>query len=238
MTVPQPAAAPAREPAPDANTRTGLHELPVLHVIMMRVPALGEDSRIVGDGSAPAGLAGPSGISGCAAVAGDGRLLAAWFEHPPMPRMSIYAEWQALRLSMRLAAAYPPGTATLVTDNRQAAASAGIVLGGGRPADLLGVHDPAASGEIRLLAAAGRPSITVRGGKQSRSLTAATAPARTAHTAAWLVRRMAAEGIDPERHADWIARVAARAPRWKEDLRRTYFRRFGRRHAVCALPAA
>jgi hypothetical protein len=211
-------------PAPRAGDR----QSPVLHVLRLRVPARGTSCLVVGDGSAPQPLAGGGGISGCAAIAADGRLLAAWFAHPAVPRPSVYAEWQALRLAMRLAAGYRPGTATLVTDNRSVATSAILTLAGSRPAAILGVHDPDAAAEIRGLAAARHPAITYRGGKPSGRLTAASPLGRTAHTAAWLVRRIAADGIDPAAHADWIAAAAARAPRLKDDLRRAYFRRFGR----------
>jgi len=200
---------------------------PVLHVLQLSVPACGTSRLVVGDGSAPAPLPAGGGISGCAAIADDGRLLAAWFEHPAIPRASVYAEWQALRLAMRLAAGYRPGTVTLVTDNRSVAAGAILALAGTRPAALLGVHDPDAATEIRRLAAGRHPAITYRGGKPSAHLTAGSPLGRTAHTAAWLVRRIAAGGADPAEHADWIAATAARAPRFKEDLRRAYFRRFG-----------
>jgi hypothetical protein len=205
----------------------------VLRVTKFTIPELGADVPLIAaDGSGANLDADGHWVSGCAAVAADGRVLAAEFTHPPTTRQVLLAEWQGFRLAMRLAAAAPARSVTIIVDNRSIAGNARKLLAGGAPAfAAIGGNDPEAIGEIRALAAARTVPVTIAlrpAGGLDPGTTAATRLGACAHTAAWLIRRMTEDGIALSADSlAWLAGRTGNPPSKKSKLQAQYMCRFG-----------
>lgn len=194
-----------------------------LNVIKFSVPEQEGAPVIATDGSSQNSDAALQVIAG-AAVASDGRMEIGWYETRFDIRASLYAEWQAARLGLRLAARYPDGV-TLVSD--QATVSEQIRRAiTGRP--LHGVItsgvDHATTAEILTLTRGRKIDAVCRSGTDRSHRTAMARLGRTAHVGAWLTQRLAADGFDPHEHASWIAEVVARPTGDKKTLRVRYLR--------------
>jgi hypothetical protein len=164
-------------------------------------------------------------FGGAATVAGDGRLIAGWFEADRLVS-SAYAEWQAARLGLRLAGAAGPWT--LVTDSLEVARQLGRMRRGKAVhVTAWGRDDPAADGEVRSLL---RPEIAVQlrdiGKGGQKAVTALTRLHRVVHAVAWSVRRLVADGRDPAGDFDFVVHMADLAPRRQSNLDLYYQRRF------------
>lgn len=213
--------------APDGITVYGAAPSPVtviLYVLKLRLPARGESAVIAVDGSAPTDPRkyGAAPASGCAAVATDGRVLIGWFETPDSDHKAFHAEWQAVRLGLRLAARYP--AATMIVDNRQIARQIQRAATGQRvDMTTVGGIDKDAASEIRGLATAGNIAIACRGNtKAEQGKTGNTPLTQAAHAAAWVAHRLASEGFDPREHIPWIIEMITLAPPYRSRLQEKY----------------
>lgn len=204
-----------------------------LNVIKLNVPAQEDGPVIVTDGSARNSCTEASlRVSAGAAVATDGRMLIGWYETPRDTRSSLYAEWQAARLGLRLAARYPDGI-TLITDQLTVAEQIRRIVAG-RP-----VHGVITSGvdrktmdEIRSLTLNSKITAVCRADTRDKPQRTAISPlGRIAHAGAWLVQRLATDGLDPREHVWWLTKLFANPlgiTGDKATLRRNYLRHTAR----------
>jgi len=200
-----------------------------LHVVRLRLAGRGSSPVIAVDGSAGI-IPAADGLcyAGAAAVCSDGRALAAWFTVPLMDRPAIFAEWQALRLGLRLAGGCSVPV-LVITDNQVVATEARKAATGVYNSFAVGAHDRQALGDIRSATAQGitvtiawRPKLPA----DRVHKTAATTLGRAAHSLAWCARRLAADGISLAGERDWLTGIASDAPRRGEALRQKYLHRF------------
>lgn len=112
------AAGPAEEARVTVYARTS--EPVVLNTLELAAPPFGDGRLVVCDGSANAA----AWIGACAAVAEPGRAVVGWWQLEPGTRWpaSTYAEFQGLRLALRLAAEIA-ATAIRVDDRTMASAA-------------------------------------------------------------------------------------------------------------------
>jgi hypothetical protein len=193
----------------------------VLHVTELSISPFGDAQIVVTDGSEGSGPGGR--IGACAAVAADGRVLIAWFTVPSGvgKAASTYAEWQGARLGLRLTEGWT--AAQLLTDNRSVATQLRRVLSGLKvDARFAGGNDQEAMDEIGRLAHAVPLTVRWVHGENDEHITACTPMARAAHAAAWLTRRMVADGISPAEHTDWLSGKIAEGTRFQSSLYRAY----------------
>lgn len=198
-------------------------------VLEVRCPGQGRELVITTDGSATTGLDRGT-TSGCAAVAWDGRALVGWYQNPPVVRgAAVYAEWQALLLGLRLAAAVP-GPVELVTDARMAARQLGRIQRGERlQHSVLTCEDEPAAREMARLAAGLTFSVSCLEGKRSHNQTAATAAGNAAHRLAFTARRLVECGVDPGSEIVFLEYAAASVSKVKQNLRDLVDRRVAER---------
>lgn len=195
-------------------------------VIELRCPGQGQELVITTDGSATTTGLDRGTASGCAAVTWDGRALVGWYQNPPEVRgAAVYAEWRALLLGLRLAAA-SPGPVTLVTDYPGVARQLRrIQRGEGLQHSVLTCKDEPAAREMTRLAAGLTFSVSCLEGKRSHNKTAATGAGNAVHRLAWAARRLTESGIDPGGEIAFLEYAAASLSRDKQNLRDLVTRR-------------
>lgn len=217
----------APPPPRTTDRRPAVH--PDLHLVRLRIPPGGRGAWITVDGSADCDEHAAGQLYGsCAAVASDGRVLAAWF---PMPagaarRGVTFAEWEALALGTRLIARYREPV-TLIVDNRDVAGEARALAARQkhRP-HVVGGNDPQAAGDIAAALASPDVRLSWRPVPAACSgLTALTGPGRAAHALAWVLRRAAYAGIDLAGETRWLSGLAADPPRSQAALMRRWLSR-------------
>lgn len=198
-------------------TRSGQAVDDSLNVLELAVTEWTGDPVIVTDGSAH-GPEQPTAVSACAAVTAGGQIIAGWYATPDWAEAVPYAEWQGIRLGLRLAARLS-APVRLLTDSRVSATRLQRILSGHPLPYSYGEAD----NEIRRLAAAIPFTVTCQDSGKGRDATAATTLARCAHTVAWAVRRIVADGGDPA-GTPWLQSLAAAPPAQQRTLSRRYKR--------------
>jgi hypothetical protein len=208
----------------------------VITTLELHCPGQGQELVITADGSATSSP-GHEKLGGCAAVTWDGRALVGWYQQPPDVRgEAVYAEWQALRLALRLAAA-SPGPVMLVSDNRTAAEQLRRVQRG-KPLQhaFLSCRDQQTASEISRLATGLAFSVTcLDGGKRTADTAAVTGAGNAAHSLAFAARRLAESGIDPASELVFLEHIGGRVSRAQKPLTDSVDRRIaaiGRGEAV------
>jgi ribonuclease HI len=189
-------------------------------VAKLGLPSLSRDPIIVADGSATS-HDGASKIGAAAAVAADGRALVGWWQHDS-ELTTQFAEFQAIRLALRLAARYPQ--ARVFNDCEQLCER----LNNGktsreRLARLIRCDEPDALGEV--VAAMRDQAVSVRWMGRADPAHAGSHPLMLrAHRLAYAVQRMACDGIDPAGELVWLAEFAQNPGRNPVTVRDGYAR--------------
>jgi ribonuclease HI len=201
----------------------------MMTVLNLHCPGQGQELVITTDGSATTGLDRGT-MSGCAAVAWDGRALVGWYQNPPEARgASIYAEWRALVLGLRLAAS-APGPVKLMADDRVAVEQLRRMQRGERVQHaFLTCRDEPVLEEMRRLAKNLTFSVGCLEGKRTHNTTAATDAGNAAHRLAFAARRLAECGVDPAGEIAFLEYAAASVSRDKRNLRDLVARRVAAR---------
>ena len=206
-----------------------------LETLMLTLPSFGFDGGVVFDGSANR----EAGVGACAAVAESGQALVGWWVLPPGYAVppSNYAEFQGLRLALRLARDV---SATVIrTDSRAIVQAARQMRQGGDLKEQTVGPDWAAISEVtRLLLDLAVP---VRWDGQAKDekkpqVAGVTPISVAAHKLALNACRMTRDKIDPR--ADdaraWLAHVAANHPSPRTNtIQRAYRRWLNHRGEPC-----
>lgn len=213
------------------TSRPPLQRVPIT-VARLKLPLVSDASLLVADGSASCY---GSRTGAAAAVAADGRVLIAWYQHD-RDLSGQFAEFQAIRLALRLASRY--GRSRVFSDCEPLCEKLNDArTSRARIARMIGCNDPEAIGEV--MAGLREQAVAVRWmGRLNPGHVGSHPLLVQAHRLAWAARRMVCDGIDPGAELAWLTSFAQLPGRNQASIRASYETWLSRRTAMECPPAA